>query len=516
MASIYLAHITVYDPALAGTRTLYLSTAGFTTGTANLPPGGVAHTAYDPRISQPANMRRDVFSRGTTGGESDVGYGAMELVNIDGGLDALSDYGLDGQPISIIVGDVRRGGVPSWTVVLQGTMEQPSPGWSNVTIRLRDRQAELSKPASPNKFAGSNALPAGLEGVVGDLQGKPKPKVFGRVFNIPTPCVNTSRLIYQVNDGAVTTLDAVYDRGVALAAGAAYASQAEMESTAPAAGQYRVWLAGGYFRLGSTPAGMVTADVTQGATAAARTVGQLLKSVATGPGGISAVDVVDADISALDTKNSAQVGIWVDGKSCREVLDQLCASIGAWWGFDRLGKFRCGRLEAPAGVPVIEILPADIISIDRIASNDPGRGVPAYQVVLKYKRIWATQPTDIAGAVTDARRAELREEYRTVTATDAAIQTKHRLAVVLEFETLLVASADASAEAARRLALYSADRQMYETKIAYDASLVASVDIGNVAMLRIDRFGMAGGKLFVVIGVRSDLKNKLLYLTLWG
>jgi hypothetical protein len=42
---------------------------------------------------------------------------------------------------------------------------------------------------------------------------------YGVVKNVPAPCVNTSKLIYQVNDGAVDSIDAVYDRGVPLLVG---------------------------------------------------------------------------------------------------------------------------------------------------------------------------------------------------------------------------------------------------------------------------------------------------------
>ncbi|WP_306602493.1 hypothetical protein [Azonexus sp.] len=514
MATIYLAHITVFDPAIAGTRMLYLSSAGYTTGSAGLPPGGLAHTAYEPRIKQPANMRREMFGRGTTGGESTVGYGVLELTNIDGGLDDIATFGLDGQPITILVGEVRRGGPPIWTTVLVGTMEQPAVTWQKVSIRLRDRQAELDKPAAPNKYGGTNVLPAGLDGVAGDLKGKPKPRIFGRVFNIAPPCVNTSRLIYQINDGAVSAVSAVYVRGAALTAGSAYGSQAEMEANAPAAGQYRAWAAGGYIRLGTSPDGIVTADATQGIAVGNRTVAQLAQQIATGAGGIAAGDISAVDLLALDAKNSAEVGIWINDETCREVLDKLCESIGAWWGFDRLGKFRMSRLEEPAGMPVLDITADDILSIDRVPSNDVGRGVATWQVTLKYARFWTRQDSDVAGAVGAARRAELRESYRSVVASDAAIKIKHLLAPALEFETLLSDAGAAAAESTRRLNLYKADRLTVELVMAYDPGLIA--DLGDVVRVTLSRFGMGPGKLFVVLGIRPDLELRRLYLTLWG
>src|SRR5574340_223539 len=127
--------------------------------------------------------------------------------------------------------------------------------WKEIAIRIKNRQLELNTPIQTTKYAGTNSLPDGLEGV-SDIQGKSKPLLFGQCKNITPVLVNTSRLIYQVNDGAIiTTNAAVYDNGVALTKGADYASQADMETNAPAAGAFRLWLAGGYFRLGSTPAG---------------------------------------------------------------------------------------------------------------------------------------------------------------------------------------------------------------------------------------------------------------------
>lgn len=515
MASIWLAHVTVYDPALPGTRVLYFSSQGYTSG-ATYPAGGAAHTPYEPRIKQPAVLRRDCFDCGTTGGESRVGYGALELVNLDGGLDYLADLGIDGQPITLIFGSTTRGGAPQWQTVLVGTVEQPAIGWSSVTLRLRDRQAELDKPIAPTTYAGTNALPAGLEGV-DDLNGKNKPVCYGTVYNVAPPLVNTSRLIYQVNNGAINTVAAAYDRGLALTKGADYASQADMEATAPPASNFRVWPAGGYFRLGSSPTGIITADVTQGAAAGNRTVAQLLKAIAIGPGGIASGDVSSTDVTALDAANSAEVGYWTDAATnCNKALDDLANSIGAWWGFDRLGKMRMQRLEAPSGTPAVYLEPADIIRIDRVANNDAGRGIPAWKVTLGYKRFDTVQPNDLAGAVSITRRQELAKEYRTVEASDSAIKTRHTLATPLEFDTLLIDATAAQTECTRRLTLYKAERATLTARLALDESLISTLDLGAVVRLTLPRFGMSAGRDFRVIGLQPDYKLRLIDVTLWG
>ncbi|WP_136419975.1 hypothetical protein [Herbaspirillum sp. ST 5-3] len=520
MSVIYLAHVTVYDPDTASEVVLrYCSGTGFVTGTnsAYRPPGVAAHVYYEPRIKQPASMRRDCFSKGTTGGESTIGYGELVLVNSDGGLDAFLDYGLDGREIEIIRGQMDPWQLPTWTTVLLGTMEQPRISISEVAIRLRDRQAELDKPIQPNKFAGSNVLPAGLEGVDGDLKGKPKPKAYGKVYNVAPPCVNTSKLAYQVNDGAVTDITAVYDRGVALTKGADYATSALMLAAVPAAGAFITCFAEGYFMLGSSPAGQITADVTQGAAASNRTVAQVVKSILTGPGGVSSADISASDITDLDTANSAEIGLWVDAEmNIRSALDMLTNSIGAWWGVDRTGVFRTKRLEAPTGTPVATLTGVEIIRLDRVASNDAGAGIPAWGSKLKYKRHWTTQDNDLAGSVTNARRAEIREEWRTVVAEDASVKTAHLLAQELEFETLLVDATASATENTRRLDLYKTRRDRFEVRAGLDDVLASSIDLGEVIEIAYPRFGLDAGRSFVVIGMQPDLRTGIVDLTVWG
>ena len=90
-----------------------------------------------------------------------------------------------------------------------------------------------------------------------------KPLCFGRVFNVTPPMVNTAKLIFQVNDGAVDAVSMVYDHGKELTQGADYANEADLldDLLAPAVGFYKVWPAGGYFRLGAIAVGPITVDI---------------------------------------------------------------------------------------------------------------------------------------------------------------------------------------------------------------------------------------------------------------
>jgi len=521
MTTIYLAEITAATDA-AGTTTVLR----YSSGTGYSDPSAAGW--YEPRIVQPANLVRSMWSSGTTSGAVEVGYGELVLANIDGGLDALAGYGFDGRSFRLLVGD-DRAAYNTFTLVLAGTMEQAVFTIGDVTVRVRDKLALLDqRRASPNLYGGTNSLPAGVDGTADDLRGRPKPKTWGRVLNVSPPNVNTSRLIYQVNDGAVQDVPAVYDNGVSLTKGSDYSSQVDMETNAPSASNYRVWPAGGMFRLGSSPAGQVTADVTQGTTTAARTAAQILNAIATGPGGLTGGEVSATDIAVLDTAQSAETGVWVDGDhSAREVMETVAGGVGAWFGFDHAGVLRMGRLAAPSGTPALTLrrftmaapadnASADIVDVERIASDDAGRGIPVWRVTVGHSRNWTVQTGGIAGSVTAARRAFVAEQFRTAVASDATVPTKHLLSPTIDRETLLLTQAAADTEAARLLALYSVRRDRLKVRTRLDGALVAAVDLGSVVSLTLNRFGYGSGKLFTVTAIEYDAANNLAELELWG
>jgi hypothetical protein len=222
VSTLYLVEFEAFNPATQAVETLrYATGRGHTTGPAETP----ANTHYDARVQQPAVMRRDMFGAGITGGPSRVGFGDLVLLNGDGALDTLKNYGVGRRSMTIRRGTPGAAYPSGFPVMLVATMEGMEVGRETVTIRLRDRQLETQVPLQETKYRGTNQLPHGVEGVADDLKGKPKPVCLGAVTNISPPCVNTSKLIYQVHDGPVFQLSAVYDRGVALR-GRAWATMA--------------------------------------------------------------------------------------------------------------------------------------------------------------------------------------------------------------------------------------------------------------------------------------------------
>jgi hypothetical protein len=519
MSSDILVEVSAYDIAHAVTVTFRFGSVGYNDPSA---PG-----FYEPRLVQPITFRRDLFANNTTGGASRISYGEMRLANDDGGLDAGRNFGLAGQNIALLIGDAT-GPYSGFQSLIVGRMQQILFDLKGVTVQLRDRLLDLAVPIQANKYLGNNVLPNGLEGG-SDLQDRPKPLLFGVALNFQPPCVNTSRLIYQVNDGAINLMLAVYDAAIALTAGADYVSQVDMETNAPAAGNFRTWKAGGYFRLGTTPSGAITCDAREGTVLADRTAAQIAKRIVTHTGGIASADVNSSDVTALDTANSGTVGIWInDEAQFGAALDAILGSVGAWYGFDRLGKFRMQRLEAPGGSPAATFrsfklgtdagtTDFDIIDLRSTSGNDPDKGVPTWQVSLDYGKSWTVQQGDgLAGAATLDQRDFVSKAFRAAVASDASVKTANPLAAQRKVSTLIVNQSDATTEASRLLTMFKVTRDFIEIDTPLSSDLIAAIDLNSTVQVVLPRFGYDSGKNFRVIGMQYDALKKIMTLSLWG
>ncbi len=372
--------ITGYNPDLPGVDTLHFADVG----------GIYGGVYYAERLKQPANFTCNLFSPGKTSGPSQVGSGETVLMNPDGALDYLINWGFDGRAILFKSYTVAAGLV----LIMGCSVEQPTFKSDEVSILTNDNQSKLDVPIQPTKYAGTNSPPNGIEGS-DDIKGRPKPLTFGTAPNVTPAAVNRSLLIYQGHESACA-IPAVYDMGVPLARGADYADQTAMEATAPDVGTYRVCPSLGCFRLGSAPAGQITCDVVEGATAADRTAAQVAKRIALRA--ISSGEISSADVTALDALNSAEVGIHINAETTvLAALDQVLGSIGGWSAFDVNGVLRMGRLEVPSGAPDLALTGDDCLDLERVASNDDGRGVPPYKVNLQYQKNYTIQGDGIVG-----------------------------------------------------------------------------------------------------------------------
>jgi hypothetical protein len=493
----------------AGTlKTLYVSDSSFVTSPTDTP----ANIAFDTRVIDPGSIGLHAFSDGRTGGATKLETGEISLANVDGVLDGWLNYSFEGRPVTIRSGD--GGAYPaSFSTLFVGTVGGIDVSPTQLVIRLRDKQYLFGLPARTLLYGGTNVLPNGVDGLAADLKGKARPSAFGKVLNVSPPQVNTSRLIFEV--GPCNSVDAVYSNGAALTVGAVYTSQFDMETNSPAAGQFRPWPAGGYFRIGSFSAEQITADVTEGATAADSTAAQILKRLA-GAAGVAGTGVSAADVVALDALNPAIVGIWIDDDSSTftSAMDEIAGSVGAWYGFDQAGVLRMGRLSEPTGSPVLTIRDFDMMATPERHPPRDSAG-PAWSVAVKHTKCWTVQTSGLAGSA-GVRAGFVGVERRSSSVADASIRTQWLMAGKIEIDTLLTTTADGDAEAARLLAMHKVRRDLFDVTVSVDLLAASPVRIADVIAVQTDRYGMSAGRLFRVIGFALNLAANTATLYLWG
>jgi len=470
-----------------------------------------------------------MYRSGGARGDVAVSTGYLELTNADGALDAAIDIAYNGHAVSILEWFPATGTFSSHKALEGGVIEQATFTNDKVTFQLRDKNFTRDKNNGGSLYGGTNALPAGVDGTANDIKGQRKPTCDGICINITPVLVNTSKLIYQVDGqrGFATGWSlAVFDRRAALTPGSDYTDQADMEATAPSAGEYRVWPAGGMFRIGASDPTqlLITCDVTNPV---------VTSSVPTTS--VCAVAGVTRDLLSANP----DCGYYSPGDYNQLAkISEVVRSVG---GFYRYGyvptygglDFYVSQLTDPADMPftvyqqTLELDETNILEIDRVVPNDEERGIPVARVNVHYaKNYTVMSPTDLAG-VAQADQAYYSREYRTVTASaDPAETAKWATQPEIDVYTLLVDQADAQDEADRLIEMYEIRRDVFSVKVpgevarniaeAPSGSSIFRTDLQSVVQITYPRFGLEAGKLFRVLAVNEDVVQDTFTLTVWG
>lgn len=299
-----------------------------------------------------------------------------------------------------------------------------------------------------------------------------------------------------------------------------YASIATLRAASVPAGQYATCRALGLVRPGSAVQRDLTVDATEGADGQ-RSAAWVARRMLQYAGLVDGVDFVGADFEALHALNPAEVGIWI-GAEPRDLLQSVVAvldSVGAYINPDEQGRLRVGRISAPAAGnwPLLDrsiALGGEVI--ERLATSDEGRGVPAWKVTVNYALSYLVQPSSQIDNVnaTQAIKAFVSQAVRSAVAKDDALKVRHLLSPEIAFDTLFANETDATAEAQRRLALYGTRRDRY--RIRFKSEMVAGIGLGSTVTLQLPRFDLQAGKPFVVIGRDDQFGPGITTLELYG
>jgi hypothetical protein len=471
------------------TASIYLSTNGYISHSS----ASVPSTAVLPRVRQALDFSRSLAAGERFGGPVQS-VGEIVLENADGYFDGtLTGYAIDGRRVRVKMGGPDFA-YDDFGTVFDGTAKEWVYTETEIRLPIRDNLELLNVPIQTTVYTsatGGNAF-----------AGKPQPLLFGKVFNITPPLKDPVGLVYHVNSDGSTIVSTVYDQGVALSA----------VVSSPAAGQYSVDASAGTFTLGGSPAGIITC--TARGVASASTTSDIVQRICENYAGLAQSSL---DLGTFqDLSNQSSIGIWIgpEQRSCLDVIGEIMYGVGGWFGFNRAGKLQVGILEAPASaVSQGTFTQTDILAIERV-SLPSEVSPPNFQRRVGYQRNYTLQSTDLAGSVSDERRAFLREEYRVAISTDTNIKSTHLLATDPPIvRGLFTEQTDAQDEADRLLTLYKADRSHYRVTIKGRSF---GLDLGQTVQIVYPRWDMTDGKYFVIVGMGDDAMNNQAVLELFG
>jgi len=496
--------------SLGADSEVYASDVGYDSRAGDTP----ASMPFPHRMKRTASFEARAFAGDRPSGASQEQSGAIVLDNGDGRYDAAALLGFDGRTVELWKGTKARA-FRDFTLLLRGTAERVSYDEGSFTIALRDRRATLDRPLNFSLYGGGGGLD-GHDGIV----GLAKPVALGNLTedngNVPAVNIDPVNLVYQLHDGPVQSIDAVRDKGVALAFEADYADYDALIAASIDPGDYGTCVALGIFRLGGSPAGAVTADLQgdAGGSGYVETTAALLRRTVTSRLGAANLSGSELDSLALDALAAAQpapVGYWAGTaqQSCLAVLDALAGGIGGWHAFDRQGRFTAARLDLSGSA--VETLTARETGQRQPAQRS--EVAPVWQLRVAWGRAWLVQTADaLAGTVSDDDRAHYGQQARYAVAEDSTIRARHRLARSLTVESYFARQSDADSEVARLLALYGPDRDIWT--LARAGGRLGRRSLGDRVSLDLGRYGHP--KACQVIGVREDFARGEVTLELWG
>lgn len=466
--------------------TFRFATRDFSTGPAD---PDLPSTRFVQAVSQPMDYRR-ALSALTRGRRAAPAFGTVVLVSDGGDLDTLlTDYAWDDRPV-----EVRAGGLGwPWAAlrtVLSGRITDCTGDARRIVLGIADPAERLRKPLQANSYAGTGGLEGGPE-----LKGRPKPLCFGQVANLEPVPVDPANLKYQVHDGPIAGVDAVYVNGSAWSV-----------NPSPGPGQYAADLSSGIVTLGGSapPQGIVTADVRGDAAgtyvdSTALIVDRLLRQRA-GYG--------DADMGGLSAP-AGTIGVYFrDPVTAEAAIDRIAEGTGCWAGWSREGRFGL-RMLGQIGTAKGRLGNGDLLDLACAAAPPP-----VWKVSVGFRRTWRVlNDNEVAGAVSAAERARLTAEQGFSLAEDPAVQVLSPNAAEMTVPGLFAEAADAQALAEHLLAWYGRPLRAWSLPVR---GRLHDFDVGDAVTLTHPRFGFDAGADLFIDEIREDAARGAVTLVALG
>jgi hypothetical protein len=322
--------------------------------------------------------------------------------------------------------------------------------------------------------------------------------------------------MYQVHDGSINAVVAVYDRGTPLTFQADFADTTTLAAASITSGKYGTCKTAGWFKLGSSPTGTVTCDI-QGDNKGgvwSRTSAAIVRRL------LQTTTIADPQGLYLPSfnaiSNTADVGYYIapdDTNTVADAISNIMGGIGGWGGFRRTGQFELGIFKTPTGTQPNAVFDrSDVLQISREAlpsSLTP----PPYRFRCGYQHNWTVQ-TDVAGSVSATMKSFLAQADRYSDSTDLTVKTDHPFAHDRDpIVSYFVNQADAQAESDRLLALYRAKAGLYRVSVGVQPF---ALDLGDIINLTYPRWDLTVGRNLRIVEMTENAKDNTIEMVAYG
>jgi hypothetical protein len=510
MGSVPLAH-SEGAPQTLGERIFFFGDGRWTGRPGDLlRPNRIA----DARIISSADIDRSIPLSPDEPRRGEIAVGEITFANSDGGLDALAhDYSISGRSVRIYLGPAH-GDFGQFALVQEVFGSHFESDESTLRMRVQSTASLLSTPLQPLRYTG-----AGGQDGDSDLASRPMPVIYGECSNVTPVLLNRDQWIYQVHDGPIAAIDAVYERGLELTAtGTDVASYSALRALDVAAGYWATCNALGLIKIGlgiAGPEGPITIDVRGDAAGSSYSaaMGDILLRVATRRAGLEGSLL---DLNSFADLPRGRVGFYADGQedlTCADVFDRLLASIVGWFTTSRSKLLRVGYATPPEDLDswAYHFEENQILELEEIGRDQ----APRWEQGALYQRNWTPLgEEEISDAVTADERERLAAAGLYIRQVAAEVRIRDRSAISGgDLATYFVSREDAEAVVARIMLNFRQNRRRFRlvtNRVGY------LVDLQSKVRVTYPRYGLSAGQNFTIAGVRDDSGRGRVELELWG
>lgn len=432
--------------------------------------------------------------------------GFVEIANDDGAYDFFpASMTADGLDVSIWHGP-RRGYFDDFSLRLRALGRSFDGTDRRTRLQLQNDITVVQKPIASSYYTGLGLLEGDL-----DIAGLPVPSAFGTCGNVSLVPLLKANQVWQIAQGPLQAINAVYDGGLPLIFAGDYPTLAALIAAPVSAGQYLTCEALGLVRFFENAAFKYTADI-QGFVFEGEwlsTLAQITEYLLRRRVGLFANAI---DRAAIFGVGAVEAGYFTGTADLQvsDYMEEAARSIIGFHGLGRDGRYRLKRVFAPESYALPQAIPVAGVNIKPEHFETYVRS----EQTVRYDRNW-TPMTDaeIAPSVSDERRRYLKSQGRSITTPNgsgAAFYPNARPGDPIN--TIVNSQFWANEIGKEAIKMTGTEQSLYSVELGRRGY---SLDGGDPVAFTTDRYG-AGGVVWIVKEIQERSEGERFTVKVFG